>query len=329
MTEFKIDFCGVGAAKAGTTWVTRQLMRHPQTCIGRRKELNFFMRNHPLEGFVTRTGSHFDSVNRERGLEWYEQQFDRCTPDQLTGELSTSYLADPESPALLKQHNPEIRLIMNYRNPVDALYSVYYQLNEMHPIRESFEELIDRSEDGLSYYKYSIHTKRYLEHFHRDQILFIFLDDIKRDAMEVYLRLCRFLGIDDTPVDAVYERVNPSKVVRSRALRDAILQIYILFDRNETLRSARDWLRRTNVAKLAHKIRKANSRPAKYPPMKPETRARLIEFFREDIEELARIHERDLSHWLAMPPEQPARADSATGGRPAAEFERRAGERGR
>lgn len=301
MSDFKIDYCGVGAAKAGTTWVSKQLMDHPQACIGRRKELNYFLRNHPLEGVIPRTGSHFDSLNYVRGPEWYEEQYVRCQPGQIKGELSTAYLADPESPKLLKEHNPDIRLIMNIRNPIDAIYSVYYQINEMHVVRETFEELLERTTRGLEYYNYPKHVSRYLEFFPEDQILFIFLDEIKEDSKAVYSRLCSHLGIEEIELESTTKKVNPSKRVRSRFVRDAALQVYYLFNKNETMRGVRDWLREKNLSRYARKIRNWNTVEGKYPPMKPETRERLIEYFHDDIIELGKMFDRDLSHWLTMP----------------------------
>ncbi|MCB2213191.1 sulfotransferase domain-containing protein [bacterium] len=308
MSDFKIDFCGVGAAKAGTTWVTKQLMDHPQTCIGRRKELNYFMRNHPLEGVFPRTGSHFDSLNYTRGMEWYEEQYCRCQPGQLKGELSTSYLADPTSPKLLAEHNPDLKLIMNIRNPVDAVYSVYYQVYQMHTVHETFEELLDRTNDHLEYYSYSRHMKRYLDYFPEEQIKFIFLDDIKADSNGVYDELCDFLGIDKVELDSVSKKVNPSTMVRSTKVRDLAIQIYYLFNKNETMRNIRDWMRDKKLSVIARKIRRWNSVQAKYPPMKLETRARLIEEFHDDIIEVGKMQNRDLSDWLKLPEEKGATA---------------------
>ncbi len=301
MSDFKIDYCGVGAAKAGTTWVSKQLMDHPQACIGRRKELNYFLRNHPLEGVIPRTGSHFDSLNYVRGPEWYEAQYVRCQPDQKKGELSTAYLADPASPKLLYEHNPDIRLIMNIRNPVEALYSVYFQINEMHTVRETFEELLERTTRGQEYYKYPLHVQRYLDVFPEEQILFIYLDDIKKDSKAVYSRLCKHLDIDEIELESTTKKVNPSQMVRSRMIRDAALQVYFMFDKNQKMRNIRDWMREKNLSRFARKIRKWNTVEGQYPTIKPETREKLIEYFHDDIIELGKIHNRDLSHWLKMP----------------------------
>ncbi|GBE29885.1 sulfotransferase domain protein [bacterium BMS3Bbin04] len=301
MSDFKIDFCGVGAAKAGTTWVYRLLSEHPQTCLGKRKELNYFLRKHPLEDFVVRTGSHLDSENYVQGPQWYEEQFSHRQPDQLKGELSPAYLGDPISPKLLHEHNPDMRIIINIRNPVDALYSLYFQIYEMHTINESFEEILERTTFGQSYYKYPVAIKRYLDVFPEEQILFIYLDDVKDDAKGVYSRLCKHLKIDEIELESLTKKANPSKMVRSRRIRNALLQIYILFDKNETMRGIRNWMRKKKLTRYAMKIRKWNSVKAKYPPMMPETRAKLIEFYRDDIIELGKIHNRDLSHWLEMP----------------------------
>jgi hypothetical protein len=40
--QFSVDFVGVGAAKAGTTWLAHCLGEHPQVCASDPKELNCF-----------------------------------------------------------------------------------------------------------------------------------------------------------------------------------------------------------------------------------------------------------------------------------------------
>jgi hypothetical protein len=116
MGEFKLDFCGIGAAKAGTTWMAQCLAEHPSVCLALHKETNFFLRKHisaclPVPRYLDGM-AHYDE-----GLEWYKRRFSHHQPGQLYGEYSNAYLADPESAGLLHAHNPGMKLLCCLRNP--------------------------------------------------------------------------------------------------------------------------------------------------------------------------------------------------------------------
>ena len=51
------DFILIGAARAGTTWISKNLGEHPEIFIPRKKELHFFDSQYP------------------KGLEFYESFF--------------------------------------------------------------------------------------------------------------------------------------------------------------------------------------------------------------------------------------------------------------
>jgi hypothetical protein len=44
-----VDFLGIGAQKGGTTWLYRQLLRHPQVAFPRGKELHYW-KDSPANG---------------------------------------------------------------------------------------------------------------------------------------------------------------------------------------------------------------------------------------------------------------------------------------
>ena len=100
-----IDFIGLGAQKAGTSWVYACLYEHPEIHAPI-KELHFFSRD-----------------RFSKGKDWYESHFSHRKEGQKVGEFSTSYLYSKETPERIKELYPEVKLIAIVRNPVTRAYS--------------------------------------------------------------------------------------------------------------------------------------------------------------------------------------------------------------
>ena len=102
-----VSFIGIGAQKCGTTWIHRNLALHPQLSVahGQDKDTRFF------------------SCFYDRGYEWYEACFDTATADVHTGEVSTSYFHTADAPQRIKAYNPDAKLFVCLRNPVERVLS--------------------------------------------------------------------------------------------------------------------------------------------------------------------------------------------------------------
>ena len=105
------DFVLLGAMKAGSTTLFRRLEQHPEVLAGGAKEPNFFSREE----------------NYAKGLEWYRSVLADGS-DGLRGEASVEY-ADPDLTPLvmsrLRATNPDVRLLLVVRHPVERLRSHY------------------------------------------------------------------------------------------------------------------------------------------------------------------------------------------------------------
>ncbi len=99
------SFLGIGAQKAGTTWLYEQLSRHPQLAFPLGKEAHFWDRPH-------------DDV----AVASYLSRFAGSTA--VSGEMTPSYAALPIS-TIREIHacNPQLRAIYLIRNPIDRAWS--------------------------------------------------------------------------------------------------------------------------------------------------------------------------------------------------------------
>jgi len=106
-------FLVIGAQKAGTSALWRYLSFHPQTVATTIKEIGFF---------------HQDEVYA-RGVGWYHFHFPlphRLGPDQVTYEATPEYLYYRKCAARMCRYDPDLRLIVLLRDPVDRAYSAWY-----------------------------------------------------------------------------------------------------------------------------------------------------------------------------------------------------------
>lgn len=100
-----LSFLGIGAQKAGTTWLYEQLRHHPQIAFPLGKEAHFWDRPHDASTIAG-----------------YLQHFANVTA--IAGEITPSYAALPEVTVReICACNPNLRLIYLIRNPIDRAWS--------------------------------------------------------------------------------------------------------------------------------------------------------------------------------------------------------------
>ena len=162
MQSIRPTFLGIGAHKAGTTWLCHQLRLHTQIWMPPMKELHFFdcAAKYPSQNDLLTASpvSRALGTNREQrertyrilrqcirsarkyqfgeslwwsklllgyyNESWYRSLFSQAAPDQITGEITPAYaVLDSEDVAKIKNVNPNIRLIFIIRNPIDRAWS--------------------------------------------------------------------------------------------------------------------------------------------------------------------------------------------------------------
>ena len=275
------DFLGLGAQKAGTSWIYSCLYDHPQLCIPI-KELHFFNRD----------------ANWARGISWYEQQFARCNAATRAGEFSTSYLADPVAPQRIHDHYPRMRMIACLRNPAERAFSNF--LNDVQagalPSRTTFDEALESHPEYTAQGAYASQLRRYLDLFPRESMLILLYDDLQCDPSGFMSAIYRFLDVDDAFVPRmVNERVNVARVPRSPTL-DRVTRRAV----NGLRRRGLDrvvWLaKRTGLPRVGYLL---NSRPEDLSrhELSSESKQRLTTSLAQEIDDLERMLDRDLGAW--------------------------------
>jgi hypothetical protein len=198
------NFLVIGAQKAGTGWLARNLAQHPDVCLIDR-EIHYFN----LE-------RHYD-----RGIVWYEQFFSPGDGKLWVGEKTPNYLWVTPNKISSKFGNhlpnvhknlyealPNAKLIVVLRNPVERAISAlnhYRRQGQISPLDRVDDILLGKKQHLaemfgiLSMGYYYRHIKAYFDCFDPSQLLIlIFEEDIAIDPAIALKKVCNFLEIDDS-----------------------------------------------------------------------------------------------------------------------------------
>lgn len=304
---FNLDFVGIGAPKAGTTWLNTCIAEHPEVFVSI-KELSFF----------NDAGGIYDKFHRTytKGIKWYISRFPKKVeskspyayllkiyPPQknsrLMGDFTVDYLSRPKAPHRIHDHFPQTKIICVLRQPVERAYShyVWYKRNFKFEKANTFEEALEKQplyiEKSL-YYKY---LKTYFELFGKENILILFYEDIKENPLEVVRQTYKFLNIAENFVPtSLNKKVNKSRVAKYNLVSKVLLIPKFMRDHNLT--SVLYPISKTRIYRKAQNIY-TRYNTISYDYNVPLTRKNELtqKYFMQDINDLENLLGKDLSIW--------------------------------
>ncbi|MEQ8414693.1 MAG: sulfotransferase domain-containing protein [Imperialibacter sp.] len=233
------DFIIAGAPKCGTTALYAILNQHPLISMSKVKEPVFFSRT---PGVVKSNLAEYGpnlSGRFDYGMSWYSSLFEKG-PNKIYGEASTLYFINDDSPKLIFDHAPKVKFIFMVRDPVERIYSHYWQDMKLGFELPPFQEFVEMNHPKFRYYCNISHYKknidRFLEYFPRNQMLFLDLDSFKGDRLGTLNAVYQFLGLTPYHHHEVSKNFNKQYDIRWKGLvraihklRDSDFRIYIPF----------------------------------------------------------------------------------------------------
>jgi len=221
------DFLGIGAQKAGTTWLYRNLRSHPGIWLPSEKELHFFDskrgRRHALRAKLFGEAPDDERWRRqvqrqrradrsERSLRWelryflgrpddawYARLF-APAGDRVTGEITPDYSTlDADQVAHVHALLPDARIIFMLRNPIERAWShaVMGIIRAQGQSEEEASEEFLRHFDGERSRVFGdyVRTIDTWSAFYPPERFFIgFLEDVHFHPKRLLLRIYDFLG---------------------------------------------------------------------------------------------------------------------------------------
>lgn len=272
-------FLGVGPPKCATTWLDSALRKHPDIFLPIDQKEVFF----------------FDKFY-DRGEQWYTDLFKQADAFSAAGEISTSYILENETIQRIHQFNPDLKIIILFRNPVDRMISNYRMFVENGRTELPFEEAIEDQHVLVEYSRYANLLSQVLEHFPAEQIFVGIYEEILKspDTMANSLKsLLTFLEVDATNCSALID----TKKVRST---QGAPRSRWLVKKAKHVRSRLNHMDMEWVVRLLKKIgigRELFLKSAPLPSISTETRERLLTDFRADIEAVEHFLGRPIPAW--------------------------------
>jgi len=224
------DFLGIGAQKAGTTWLHRRLEEHPDIWMPPLKEIHYFDVVHldrprdpgtgmtamdvarieksmqTIETMAKGGRSMRDRMKRIHGTaliglrtltdEWYGTIFQDAYRSQVCGEITPEYALLPdEGIAHIIRLCPDIKIIFVLRDPVDRGWSSLRMMQRRTNTVGAHELQQVASEDFLCRADYSATIERYRRYVPAERILLLDFDEIVTNPMALLTKVCDFLGV--------------------------------------------------------------------------------------------------------------------------------------
>lgn len=291
----------LGAQKAGTSALAEYLDQHPEVFVTYPKEPNYFALK---DSGVTFTGpGDFEAVARGSVLDEqeYYSLFRNVASKVVKIDASTLYLYSTEAANAIAEVVPSAKHIIILRDPVKRAFSSF-----MHLVRDGRETEMDfrraldaegaRIEAGyefLWHYKtvgmYAQQVERYINIFGKKNIHIELYEDFVRDPKALLKRLFAFMNVDTAVTINTSLRVNRSGVPRSKILHRFLRQ------HSSVKKFIRKGIPKYVWRPIFQRLQTANLKGKT--EMDAEVELNLREAFREDIDRLERIIERDLSLW--------------------------------
>lgn len=307
----KPNFFIVGAPKCGTTAMARYLSQHDRVFFSTPKEPAYFVRHLWLDRALPGLPSF------RTDLEAYLALFKAADPEQhlAIGEGSTLHLCSRQALEEIHSFQPDAKIIVMLRNPVDLAYSFHSEiLYHMHEDEPDFETAWRLQEDRKNGKRIPRGAKRLrtllygdmatlgrqmqdlLDVFSRAQVHWIFFDDFNADTGNEYRKVLTFLGLPDDGRDS-FQKVNQNTVVEMTPLLRLLKQ-------NMLLRNISGWFKQLTGRRswgIVKQLQKKQGKVAPRPEMSASLRQELQAYFDADIRLLESLTGRDLSLWRNTP----------------------------
>ena len=201
----KIDFLGIGAHGAGTTWLWHWLAKHPDVS---------FLKPDAGRGIPGKE-AHYWNRFADKPLEWYLDQFDWSA--RVVGEITPAYARfEPELIDKVHSAFPDLQILYIVRDPLSRTWSdVRKRVRKAPPwhrgrlswmIEQGAREKVSIRNDYVGT------TVRWANAFGKDRVHVFLFQDIAEKPRQLLARTCHILGVDPDFFDGIGDEHLGSRV---------------------------------------------------------------------------------------------------------------------
>ena len=296
------NFLIVGAAKSGTSSMHNYLNQHKEV----------FMPSYNVEGmkvkeprFLIKSAVENRLHNGVWSWEEYLDLFKGVSEEKAVGESSVLYLYYYElSIKNIKKYLGEnIKIIIMLRNPTDRAYSAFQHVSRGFQEQNSFEESLlieegrlDRNPDltpMVMYQEMGMYfkmVKSFQDNFKNVHI--ISYDDFRDDTEKEMKKTFQFLGLSlSTDIDFLTRHNVGGKRWRNDTMK------YFFMKKNPVKSLLKKVVSNSFRSKIKNNMVSVSTN--RVVPMNTETRLKLDNIFKEDVENLSQLLNRDFTKWTS------------------------------
>jgi hypothetical protein len=302
LADMPPSFCVVGAPRCGTTALSKALAGNPHISFSKPKETHFFMED--------RSDMSVEEMRRLY-LERFHPNLARDS--QAIGDGSVSYLYEPAAIRQALAFDSRTKFIASVRSPVDMLRSYHARL--LFSLDEDIKDfskawaLQDERRAGrhipkrcrlpelLQYGQVAslgYHVERLFQTAGRERCHIVVFDDFIANPRRVYEQLLEFLGVDDDG-RTEFKSKRGNAGYRSHVLQQFVMNPPPWAFRLIQLSNAKTFSRLKGLRK---RIKKFNKATEKEQELSDSMRATLRQYYRDDVEKLSNLLDRDLTYWV-------------------------------
>ena len=252
------DFLVIGAKRCGTTSLYQHLSEHP--CISRspRDNIGFFNENYHLG--INWYKSLFPTV-------FYKKKMESKNKHCLFFDVTSTYMEEELTAKNVYEVNPNQKIIVILRNPVDRAYSHYHVNVKEKSEKRSFEDAIFeemnriKSEriiqnknknlrvftpNNIHYLKkgfYALQLKSWFKIFPREQILVLSTEEFQEDQNLIYKKIFDFLNIPNMKIKSTEKMEKGNYIPMKHDTRNLLLDYFRQCNHElfELINSEFDW----------------------------------------------------------------------------------------
>ena len=190
----RLNFILAGAQKSGTTALHYFLSRHPDIAMGDQQEIHFFDND-----------KHFVSAVDYKEL---HKHYPPLAPSMIAGDCTPSYLYHEPAAERISKYNPNIKLLIILRNPVERAFAHWNMqrfkgrepLDFFDAVREEQSRIGGKPPVEARRFAYigrgfyGRQLERVFKFFPREQVEVVKFEDFRVNQRETVTSILSFLG---------------------------------------------------------------------------------------------------------------------------------------
>ncbi len=188
-----VSFIGLGSLTAAPLLYS-YIRMHPKVCVAP-NDTEFF--------------SNTESYSK--GIIWYEDNFSKCAPGSICGELSLNYLNSVPAVSLITRTYPDAKLVAVIENPIMSVKIAYIEArySKLVSDRVSLAMFLKQNPEVLTRAKYGRQLAEYFSYYAPTDLMVIVASDLKENTLSTLSKVYDHIGVDKDFIPLVLKYLVP------------------------------------------------------------------------------------------------------------------------